>query len=98
MDGRYSNQALLTSFVSTFPAEAPEYVVYVLLDEPQRLAETNGYATAGVNVAPTTKRIIERIGPMLGVAPKLGHRDPARQLTNFAVLPINGTDHYIVIR
>ena len=37
--GRYSTSALLTSFLSTFPTDAPEYLVLVMLDEPQRVAE-----------------------------------------------------------
>jgi cell division protein FtsI (penicillin-binding protein 3) len=42
-----------------------------MLDEPQRVAASNGGATAGVNAAPTTGKIIARIAPILGVAPKL---------------------------
>jgi len=34
LTGKYSFHKLLTSFVGYFPAEAPEYVMYVLLDEP----------------------------------------------------------------
>jgi cell division protein FtsI (penicillin-binding protein 3) len=69
--GRYSTSALLTSFLATFPTDAPEYVVLVMLDEPQRVAESSNQATAGVNAAPTAARIIERIAPVLGVAPRL---------------------------
>ncbi len=36
LTGRYSFRKLLTSFVGYFPAEAPEYVIYVLVDEPAR--------------------------------------------------------------
>ncbi|MGA7456488.1 MAG: hypothetical protein WBW51_04055, partial [Methyloceanibacter sp.] len=61
---------LLTSFLSTFPTDAPEYLVLVMLDEPQRVAESSNQATAGVNAAPTAGRIIERIAPILGVAPR----------------------------
>ena len=68
--GRYSTSALLTSFLSTFPTDAPEYLVLVMLDEPQRVAESSNQATAGVNAAPTAGRIIERIAPILGVAPR----------------------------
>ena len=71
VNGRYSRSALFTSFLGMFPMDAPEYLVLVLLDEPQRVAETNGKATAGLNAAPTVGRIVERIGPMLGVAPVL---------------------------
>jgi cell division protein FtsI (penicillin-binding protein 3) len=68
--GRYSTSALLTSFLSTFPTDAPEYLVLVMLDEPQRVPESSNQATAGVNAAPTVGKIIERIAPILGVAPR----------------------------
>jgi cell division protein FtsI (penicillin-binding protein 3) len=69
--GRYSRSALMTSFLAAFPTDAPEYFVLVMLDEPQRVAASNNHATAGVNAAPTTARIIERIASVLGVAPRL---------------------------
>ncbi len=69
--GRYSTSALLTSFLAAFPTDAPEYVVLVMIDEPQRLPETHNQATAGINAAPTVGKIIARIAPILGVAPKL---------------------------
>ncbi len=69
--GRYSRSALLTSFLSTFPTDDPQYLVLVMLDEPQRVAATKGYATAGWNAAPTVGKIVARIGPILGVQPKL---------------------------
>lgn len=69
--GRYSRDALLTTFVGAFPMEAPEYVVLVMLDEPKGTEETGGRATAGVNAAAATRRIVERIGPMLGIVPRL---------------------------
>jgi cell division protein FtsI (penicillin-binding protein 3) len=69
--GHYSTSALLTSFLAAFPTDAPEYVVLVMIDEPQRLPETHNQATAGINAAPTAGKIIARIAPILGVAPKL---------------------------
>jgi cell division protein FtsI (penicillin-binding protein 3) len=66
----YSKTAVLTSFLSTFPTDAPEYLVLVMLDEPQRVAASSNQATAGTNAAPTAGKIIERIGPILGVAPR----------------------------
>jgi cell division protein FtsI (penicillin-binding protein 3) len=71
MHGRYSTSALLTSFLAAFPTDAPEYLVLVMIDEPQRLPETHNQATAGLNAAPTAGKIIARIAPILGVAPKL---------------------------
>jgi cell division protein FtsI (penicillin-binding protein 3) len=69
--GRYSTSALLTSFLAAFPTDAPEYLVLVMIDEPQRLPETHNHATAGINAAPTAGKIIARIAPILGVPPKL---------------------------
>jgi cell division protein FtsI (penicillin-binding protein 3) len=69
--GRYSNSALLTSFLAAFPTDDPQYLVLVMLDEPQRVAATKGYATAGWNAAPTVGKIVARVGPILGVPPKL---------------------------
>lgn len=69
--GHYSTSALLTSFLAAFPTDAPEYFVLVMLDEPHRVPESSNQATAGVNAAPTAGKIIERIAPILGVAPKL---------------------------
>jgi cell division protein FtsI (penicillin-binding protein 3) len=74
--GRYSTSALLTSFLAAFPTDAPEYLVLVMLDEPQRVAASNNYATAGVNAAPTVRKIVERIAPILGVLPKLEDKKP----------------------
>jgi cell division protein FtsI (penicillin-binding protein 3) len=67
----YKGSSLLTSFLAAFPTDAPEFVILVMLDEPKRVPETHNEATAGVNAAPTTGAIIERIAPILGVAPKL---------------------------
>jgi cell division protein FtsI (penicillin-binding protein 3) len=65
----YNRRALLSSFVAAFPMHRPEYVVLAMLDEPQGTAETYGYATGGWVAAPVVRRVVERIGPMLGVTP-----------------------------
>lgn len=70
VNGRYSKTKLLTSFTSVFPMDKPKYLVLVMLDEPQPLPETYGYATSGWNAAPTAAKIVERIAPMLGVMPR----------------------------
>lgn len=74
--GRYSRNALLNSFISAFPMDDPQYVLLVMLDEPKGTKETGGRATAGVNAAAATGRIVERIAPILGVVPQLD-RKPA---------------------
>ena len=75
INGRYVKNKLLTTFMGAFPMDQPEYVVMVMLDEPKGTAETHGYATSGWNAVPVSGRIIERIAPMLGVAPRRDHQD-----------------------
>ena len=68
--GHYSHDKLLSVFMGVFPCDAPEYLVLVMVDEPKNSGEQKGHATAGLNAAPTTGKIIARIAPMLGVKPR----------------------------
>jgi cell division protein FtsI (penicillin-binding protein 3) len=77
--GRYSKSKLLTTFTAILPADKPRYQVLIMLDEPQGVPETGGYATSGHNAAPTAANVIARIAPMLGVEPRLD-MPPADQL------------------
>ena len=77
--GRYSKTKLLTTFTAVLPADQPRYQILVMLDEPQGLPETHGFATSGWNAAPTTGKIIARIAPMLGIEPRFD-LPPAEQL------------------
>jgi cell division protein FtsI (penicillin-binding protein 3) len=66
----YQEKAVISSFIGAFPMDAPKYVVFVLLFQPQT-GETGGdHITAGLNAAPATARIVERIAPLLGVLPR----------------------------
>jgi cell division protein FtsI (penicillin-binding protein 3) len=68
--GGYQEKAVISSFIGAFPMDAPRYVVFVLLFQPQT-GETGGdHITAGLNAAPATARIVERIAPLLGVLPR----------------------------
>lgn len=67
--GAYLEKALLSSFVGAFPMTDPRYVVLALLDEPHGNERTFGYATGGWVAAPVVGRVIERIAPLVGVAP-----------------------------
>ncbi len=77
--GRYSKHKVLTTFTAILPADKPQYQVLILLDEPQGLPETAGYATSGYNAAPTAAAVIARIAPMLGIEPRFD-LPPADQL------------------
>jgi cell division protein FtsI (penicillin-binding protein 3) len=72
MPGRtgYREKAVIASFVAGFPMDAPRYVTLVSLFQPQTGDGAQQHATAGLNAAPTTARIVERIAPLLGILPR----------------------------
>jgi cell division protein FtsI (penicillin-binding protein 3) len=78
--GRYSKTKLLTSFTAVLPADKPRYLVLIMLDEPQPLPETKGYATSGWNAAPVTANVIAKIAPMLGLEPRFDLPTADRQI------------------
>lgn len=69
--GGYKAKSVISSFLAAFPMDAPRYMTFVLLFEPNGTAETGGQRTASTNAAPVTARLITRIAPQLGVAPVL---------------------------
>jgi cell division protein FtsI (penicillin-binding protein 3) len=77
--GRYSKTRLLTTFTAILPSDKPRYQVLIILDEPQGLKETYGFATSGWNAAPTAGKVIARIAPLLGLEPRFD-LPPADQL------------------
>jgi cell division protein FtsI (penicillin-binding protein 3) len=70
VNGRYSKTKLLTDFMAVLPADEPRYLVMVMLDEPQGLPETHGYATAAWNSGVAAAKVITRIAPLLRLAPR----------------------------
>lgn len=68
-DKTYEKNKLRTTFLGAFPINEPKYILFLLLDEPEGIEETHGYATAGYNVAPTFSNIVTRIAPMLDIIP-----------------------------
>lgn len=69
--GRYSKTKLLTSFTAVLPADKPQYLILIMLDEPQPVQGTFGYATSGWNAVPVGGKVIGRIAPLLGIEPRL---------------------------
>ena len=67
--GGYRQKALISSFVGMFPMNEPKFIVLASLDEPKGIAETGGYATAGMVAAPSVKTIIENIAGLYGILP-----------------------------
>jgi cell division protein FtsI (penicillin-binding protein 3) len=68
--GRYAHNRLFTTFMAIAPADKPKYLFVTVYDEPQGLPESSGYATAAWNAGVTTGKIIERVGPLLGLPPR----------------------------
>lgn len=68
--GGYQSKAVISSFIGALPMDAPRYVTFVALFEPQATDETKGQITAGLNAAPVTGLLIARIAPLLDVLPE----------------------------
>jgi len=62
-------KSVISSFVSTFPIDDPQYVVFAMLDEPHGIKETFNLVSGGWTAAPLVGDIIRRIGPLMGIAP-----------------------------
>jgi cell division protein FtsI (penicillin-binding protein 3) len=75
VNGRYNENALLTSFIGAFPASAPRYALLVMFNEPKGIAATFGHALAGWNAAPTAGEIIRRTAPLLNIMPRRAEAD-----------------------
>ena len=67
--GGYSTHANISSLIATFPVDDPQYVVLVMMDEPKGTKESFGFVTGGWVAAPAVGRVIERMGPILGITP-----------------------------
>jgi cell division protein FtsI (penicillin-binding protein 3) len=68
--GRYAKNKVLTSFTAILPADKPRYLLLIMLDEPEALAETHGFRTSGWNAVPTGAAVISRIAPLLDIKPR----------------------------
>lgn len=86
-EGRYNKTSLVTTFASAFPMDNPRFVVLTMMDEPKGNAQTFGLRTAAWTAAPVVKRVVERVGPMLGVLP-----DERRDVDISDLMPLLGHD------
>ncbi|MDP2781650.1 penicillin-binding protein 2 [Devosia sp.] len=68
VDGRYSSSKVTNFFGSAFPLDNPRYAMIIMVDEPKAENAQQG-TTAGWNAGTVTGRIVQRVAPMLGVAP-----------------------------
>jgi cell division protein FtsI (penicillin-binding protein 3) len=65
----YRKNATISSFVGAFPMDAPRYILLVVVDEPKGNARTMNYATGGWVAAPAVGNLVQRMAPLLGMAP-----------------------------
>lgn len=84
VNGQYAPNKRRNSFLGAFPMDDPKYAFVIMIDEPQR-ADSGGGVTAGFNAVPTAGRVVERVAPMLGVAPQFVNRNTGNRpvLTSF---------------
>ena len=68
--GGYKEKSVISSFVSALPMDRPRYIMLVSLFEPQPEKGKSHGITAGLNAAPVTAAIVERVAPILGVLPR----------------------------
>lgn len=67
--GGYARKSLVSTFAGVFPMDRPRYVVIAMLDEPKGTADTYGFASAAWTAGPVIRKLVARVGPMLGVIP-----------------------------
>ncbi len=68
VDGRYSSSKVTNFFGSAFPLDNPRYAMVIMVDEPKAENPQSG-TTAGWNAGAITGRVVQRVAPMLGIAP-----------------------------
>lgn len=69
-DGGYARHSVVATFAAAFPMDNPRYVIVAMIDEPRGNAYSLGQRTAGFTAAPVVRRVVMRIGPMLGIYPE----------------------------
>ncbi len=65
----YDKDKVIANFVAAFPIEEPEYIIFVMLDEPK--PNGNVRPTGGVVAAPVVGKVIKRLAPIVGIMPKI---------------------------
>jgi cell division protein FtsI (penicillin-binding protein 3) len=69
--GGYYDDKVIATFAGMFPADDPEYVIVVTLDEPVETSGPEPRRTAGWTAVPVAAEVIRRIAPLLGMAPEV---------------------------
>ncbi|MFK8039806.1 MAG: peptidoglycan D,D-transpeptidase FtsI family protein [Rickettsiaceae bacterium] len=81
-NGKYLKNSRVASFIGTFPISKPQYLIFIMVDDPKGIKETNGWATGGWVAAPVAANIIKKIVSLYGIL-ALDKNDPDIQnITN----------------
>jgi cell division protein FtsI (penicillin-binding protein 3) len=67
----YYDDKVIATFASVFPANDPQYVLVVTLDEPSENSGDKPRRTAGWTAVPIAAEMIRRIAPLLGLRPQV---------------------------
>jgi cell division protein FtsI (penicillin-binding protein 3) len=71
INGHYSKTKVLTDFMAVLPADKPQYVMLIMIDDPQIIPETHGFNTSGWNAVPVGGAVVARVAPLLGIEPRM---------------------------
>ncbi len=82
--GGYSNDKVIATFASFFPADKPKYVLVITLDEPVTYINKTAFRTAGLTAVPVAAAAIRRLAPVLGMPPDLPPSSSAPELYRVA--------------
>jgi cell division protein FtsI (penicillin-binding protein 3) len=69
--GGYYDDKVISTFASVFPANDPQYVLVVTLDEPSENSGAEPRRTAGWTAVPIAAEMIRRTAPLLGLRPQV---------------------------
>jgi len=69
--GGYYDDKVIATFASVFPADDPQYVLIVTLDEPSENTGAEPRRTAGWTAVPIAAEMIRRTAPLLGLRPQV---------------------------
>jgi cell division protein FtsI (penicillin-binding protein 3) len=75
--GGYHDEKVISTFASMFPADDPEYVLVITLDEPVETSGDEPRRTAGWTAVPVASEVIRRVAPLLGLRPAIEPLDLA---------------------
>lgn len=84
VNGRYSMNTVIASFLGVFPTDNPKYTILISIDEPKRVAYNNYNVTGGTLAAPVISQIIENIVISKGIPKK--EEDLPKDLTSDSII------------